>query len=135
MDKIREDRYLGNYYGYHDGYDGSVFGTDGVAKTIVARTGGVACILDIKYLGNLIYESAQAGKVYDDDGLCPALGTMQGGMRQPMTVNVRQATKEGSIPCQVGGGSRSELSRFQNKKRQSTGRRTDMPDTDNGEYP
>ena len=43
----REDRYLGNYYGYHDGYDGSVFGTSGIAKTIVARVGGVACILEV----------------------------------------------------------------------------------------
>ena len=28
-EKIREDHYLGNYYGRHDGYDGSGFGTGG----------------------------------------------------------------------------------------------------------
>lgn len=44
---VREDRYLGNYYGYHDGYDGSVFGTSGIAKTIVARVGGVACVIEV----------------------------------------------------------------------------------------
>ena len=76
-----------------------------------------------------------AGNVYDSGGICPTLKTAQGGGRQPMTVDIKQATKEGYIPCEVGGGMRSELSRQQNKARPSAGKRTDMPDSDNGEYP
>lgn len=37
--------YFGNIYGLHDGYDGSVFSIYGLAKTITASIGGIACIL------------------------------------------------------------------------------------------
>ena len=37
--------YLGNLYGLHDGYDGSVFSIYGICKTITATPGGVADIL------------------------------------------------------------------------------------------
>ena len=75
------------------------------------------------------------GRVYDSEGLCPTLGMMQGGGRQPMTVDIKQATKEGFIPCEVGGGMRSELPGQQNKTRKGAREWTDMPDSDNGEYP
>lgn len=50
-------------------------------------------------------------------------------------VLIRQATKEGAIPCEMGGGSRLKLSRQQDETRKSTRKRTDMSDSDNGEYP
>lgn len=37
--------YLGNIYGLHDGYDGSVFSPYGIIKTITASIGGIADIL------------------------------------------------------------------------------------------
>ena len=37
--------FLGNYYGRHDGSDGSVFSVYGVCKTITASKGGIADIL------------------------------------------------------------------------------------------
>lgn len=37
--------YLGNIYGLHDGYDGSVFSTYGICKTITASKGGIADVL------------------------------------------------------------------------------------------
>ena len=36
----KERIYLGNIYGYHDGYDGSVFDPQGIGKTVVASVGG-----------------------------------------------------------------------------------------------
>lgn len=64
----------------------------------------------------------QSNVVYSEDGLSP-------------TIEVKQATKEGSIPCEVGGGSRSELSIIQNTQRKSAREWTDMSNTDNEEYP
>ena len=60
--------------------------------------------------------------------------TMWGG-HMPKIVDIKQATKEGTIPCEVGGGGRSELSRQQNTQRKGTREWTDMPDSDNGKYP
>lgn len=37
--------YLGNIYGLHDGYDGSVFSVYGICKTITASVGGIADVL------------------------------------------------------------------------------------------
>ena len=37
--------YLGNIYGLHDGYDGSVFSPLGICKTITASVGGIADVL------------------------------------------------------------------------------------------
>ena len=50
-DRMSEDKripnYLGNFYGYHDGYDGSVFKTDHVSKTLVSSVGGIPLILEV----------------------------------------------------------------------------------------
>lgn len=128
----------------------------------------------IRQIGNVIdtgRDNPSAGRVYDQKGLSPTLGAMQGGHRQPMIVEcaamrgrgenneqqleirsdectnsittvqkdnmvlIRQATKDGVIPCEVGGGMRSELSRQQDKTRKSAREWSDMPDSDNGEYP
>ena len=98
---------------------------------------------EIKLLGNIYGEqfgTGFAGNIYDAEGITPAITTFQGGGREPHIVEtkkvyIRQATKEGVIACEVGGGGGSELSRQQNKARKGARQRTDMPDSDNGEYP
>lgn len=50
-------------------------------------------------------------------------------------VLIQQATKEGIIPCEVGGGMRFDLPRKQNTQRKGARQRTNMPHSDNGEYP
>lgn len=50
-------------------------------------------------------------------------------------VLVKQATKDGYIPCDIGGGMRSELPRQYNTQRSSARERTDMSNANNGEYP
>lgn len=42
---MKNSIFLGNYYGRHDGYDGSVFSIYGICKTITATKGGIADIL------------------------------------------------------------------------------------------
>lgn len=91
--------------------------------------------MEINMIGQMesIYEASN--RVYGRDGLCPTISTPCGGGHMPKVVDIKQATKEGFIPCEVGGGMRSELSRQQNKARQGDRKRTGMPDSDNGEYP
>ena len=95
--------------------------------------------MEVKQIGNIMpgtnRENPNQGRVYDSAGLSPTISSMQGGGRQPMTVDIKQATKEGFIPCEVGGGGGSELSRQPNKARPSAREWSDMPDSDNGEYP
>lgn len=50
-------------------------------------------------------------------------------------VFIKQATKQGYIPCKIGGGGRFELSRQYNEKGQSNFGRECMSYTNNGEYP
>ena len=76
-----------------------------------------------------------ANRVYGTEGICPTLPTQCGGGHMPKIVDIKQATKQGYIPCEVGGGMRSELPKQQNKTRKGTREWTDMPDSDNGEYP
>ena len=45
----------------------------------------------------------QAGSVYDDDGLCPTLDTMQGGYRQPC-IEIKNVTKKGYLEAYEGDG-------------------------------
>lgn len=50
-------------------------------------------------------------------------------------IKVRQATTQGFIEVEVGGGGRFELPDKPKTKRKGARRRSDMPDSDNGEYP
>ena len=52
---LTDSIYLGNIYGLHDGYDGSVFSIYGICKTITASKGGIADIL--------VKDSYEDGKV------------------------------------------------------------------------
>ena len=53
-------------------------------------------------------------RVYQVDGLSPCLGANSGGGQMPY-IEVRQATKNGSIAVKSGGG-RYSVSKEQNKK-------------------
>ena len=52
----KEKIYLGNYYGRHDGYDGSVFHPNGLCKTITHSVGGIADVLEERIPANLNYK-------------------------------------------------------------------------------
>ena len=65
------------------------------------------------------------------DGCTNTITTVQ----KDNMILVRQATKKGTVPCEVGGGGRFELSGQQNTQRKSARERNSMPNSDNGEYP
>lgn len=94
-----------------------------------------------RFLGNIYgHGPGYAGAVWDKESIAPTLTTMQGGGREPMIVEaeqvqVKQATKDGHISCDIGGGMRPELPRQYNTQRSSARERSDMSNANNGEYP
>lgn len=73
--------------------------------------------------------------IYDTEQLCPALNACEVIPKICDTVLVKQATKDGYIPCKIGGGGGFEFPRQYNTQRKSDRERTDKSDSDNGEYP
>ena len=45
MNEDKTKIYLGNFYGYKDGYDGAVFSAKGIAPTLKANMGGCVYIV------------------------------------------------------------------------------------------
>lgn len=50
-------------------------------------------------------------------------------------IKIRQATKDGFVDCEIGGGGGFGISIIGNTQRKSNRERQNMPNTDNGEYP
>lgn len=58
---------------------------------------------NIKVLGIMEGGYEMPNRVYDDTGISPSIRTFQGGGLEPKVIQIRQATKEGTIPCLIGG--------------------------------
>ena len=81
--------------------DNRVYAGGGIAPTIRAENSRINTVVrmetqqaEIKRLGNLYgekYGTNFAGNVWDKDGLCPTILTMQGGGREPMIIDEKQA--------------------------------------------
>lgn len=55
-------------------------------------------------------------RVYDTKGIAPCLNSMGGGGLEPyIAMKVKNATKQGTIEINVGGGDEYSVSREQNK--------------------
>ena len=109
-----------------------VYGTEGICPTLPTAQGGgiVPKIIDCVAMRGRGEKNEQQLEIRSDE-CTNSITTVQ----KDNMVLIRQATKEGVIPCEVGGGMRSELSRQQDKTRPSAREWSDMPDSDNGEYP
>ena len=105
-------------------------------------------ILEVQVLGGIGDKMSNNGtqyyqqdRVYNAETVCPALNS-QGENLVPKIIEtekvpkikVRQATQQGFIEVEVGGG-RLELPNKPKTQRKGTRGRSDMPDSDNGEYP
>lgn len=126
-----------------------VYDTNAVSPTIVTSSGGdhTAKILEVEVIGGMGEQKSNNGtqyyqqdRVYNKDKICPALNSSGEELAPKIlesenVVFIRQATKEGSIPCKIGGGRRFELSRLEDKARKSPRERRCKSDSDNGEYP
>lgn len=104
--------------GQMDNSDGSlesanrVYSSNGIAPTIPTCSGGgiQPKVLEVEVLGGMGEKKSNNGtqyyqqdRVYSQEGLSPALNS-SGEELAPKVVIVRQATKDGLIPCRVGGG-------------------------------
>ena len=95
---------LGNYK--PSGHEcGRVMGVDGVSPTIKDNHGAVYSIAEpqIKQLGNVFptktRDNPNQGRVYDENGLSPALNCMGGGNREPCAVEPINACADGTAPA------------------------------------
>lgn len=79
---------------------GDVVSVDSLAPTLCSTT-TQKDPLKILLAGNLPRSHEQNGRVYDINGISPALNTMQSGGRQPK-IRVREATKKGYAEATVG---------------------------------
>ena len=84
---------------------GRVMGVDGVSPTIKDNHGAVYSIAEpqIKQLGNVFStktrDNPNQGRVYDENGLSPALNCMGGGNREPCAVEPINACADGTAPA------------------------------------
>ena len=95
---------LGNYK--PSGHEcGRVMGVDGCSPTIKDNHGAVYSIAEpqIKQLGNVFptktRDNPNQGRVYDENGLSPALNCMGGGNREPCVVEPINACADGTAPA------------------------------------
>ena len=95
---------LGNYK--PSGHEcGRVMGVDGVSPTIKDNHGAVYSIAEpqIKQLDNVFptktRDNPNQGRVYDENGLSPALNCMGGGNREPCVVEHINACADGTAPA------------------------------------
>lgn len=103
-----EKIYLGNYYGRHDGYDGSVFHPNGLCKTITHSVGGVADIIEkdeqqIKTIDLSLKNPQERIIANCITALYNQHGISNHAQEGNGVIEIKQATKEGTIKCKVGG--------------------------------
>ena len=74
---------------------------EGLVNTLTTVQKDNLC-LEIKKVGQISNDGSQYGTIISDDGLCSTLTTGTHGYANNC-ISVKQATKEGSIKCKVGG--------------------------------
>ena len=74
---------------------------EGLVNTLTTVQKDNLC-LEIKKVGQISNDGSQYGTVISDDGLCSTLTAGTHGYANNC-ISVKQATKEGSIKCKVGG--------------------------------
>ena len=126
---VNELGYIEHGTGKHQ--SNTVYGTNGASPTIT--TIGSGGTQQIKIIDCVAMRGREQGQQLEigEEGLCNSLTTAQ----KDNMVLIRQATKNGAIPCKIGGGGGLELPRLTDKARKSPRERRSLPDSNNGEYP
>lgn len=104
-----ETDFMGSMYGHGQGYAGAVFNPECLSPTLTTMQGGnrQPCTIDIKAIDeqNMSVREESFGTL-TTDGSSPKHNNRVmeiSKMDEIKTVNVKQATKGGSIPCEIGG--------------------------------
>lgn len=77
--------------------------------------------MDVKQIGNIVddseigFKNPQRGRIYDTEGLSPALNNCTGGGHEPKVL-VKEATKQGYSEIKLGGGDEYSVPRQRDKK-------------------
>ena len=101
---------VGNVNPSGHGMNGNVISEYGLCSTLTTNKGEGIKVLTfnepkVKQIGNCCptktRDNPNQGRIYDTDGISPALNCMEGGNRQPFVL-VREATKRGYAEAYVG---------------------------------
>jgi len=98
---------VGNIYGLnsHGGFGGDIFDVNGISRTIMADGGNRTPYVKLDKIMqepfNLYPNSGnpQAGRVYNADGISPAMDTCSGGNRMPKILNNYRIRKLTPLEC------------------------------------
>ena len=116
-----------------------VYGTDGISPTIPTCSGGgiQPKIMEIEIVEELNPMNDNTCRTIKNQYYKNSVPNFEshGTFGASGVVQIKQATKDEYIKCEIGGGGRSELSGQQNTQRKGARERSDMPNTNNGEYP
>lgn len=114
---MEENRFLGNIYGHGAGYAGAVWDKESIAPTLTTMQGGgrEPMIVEAEQV-HLEQEIINPAKGLSENGWhyeqnlyaeeSPLIRTIKAGGgsgNTPKVVEVKQATKDGYIPCDIGG--------------------------------
>lgn len=80
-------------------------------------------------------ENAMVGNAEYSPSLTEAMGMGSSPKHNNRVIKIKQATKQGFIECEIGGGILFGISDKRVETRPSNRERTDKPDSDDGEYP
>lgn len=94
--------YMLNTQFTQDKYENKILNENDISKTLCARDYKDPKCVEVKQLGNCMptnkRENPNQGRVYDKDGLSPALTTMEGGNRQPFIMEPIICASRGRNP-------------------------------------
>ena len=80
-------------------------GNPNLVQTLEPNSEGISNTITTVQKDNMVLELGYIEKGTGKDGLSPTICASYGVKQPPaMHIEVKQATKEGSIPCEVGGG-------------------------------
>lgn len=129
-----EVKKIGNVYGFDGGnYAGNVYDKENIAPCISTFGGGNQQPMVIEK--QIVAQRGGAeGQILEPryDGLSNSITTVQ---KDNMIVDIKQATNEGYIQCQVPGVANLSYPDSNTRRGRVVRGGADMSDSDNGEYP
>ena len=110
---MNDTEILGNVYGdsFGGGYAGNVWDKEKLSPTLQTMQGGGRQPMIVEVEKEIINPAKGLSdygwhfeqNLYTEDSLCRSVKAGEGSGNIPKTIEIKQATKQGYIPCEIGG--------------------------------